>query len=99
MAPSSSCTATKSSMARRTRSEGSIERKSPVRKVHVLDENGKPKTIEQTRWLIRWRVGRARRSKAIKGSRADAQRELRKQLAAQDDGRYVDPTRQTLDEY
>jgi len=43
--------------------------------------------------------GSQRCSKAVRGTRADAWKELRKVQAAQDEGRYVDPSRITLDAF
>ena len=58
------------------------------------------------RYMIRWPVdrdektGRPRaKSKTIKGTRRDAERELRKVLRSRDTGDYVEPSKVTLDAY
>lgn len=57
------------------------------------------------RWQIKWFDGRDAsgkrryRSKAVRGTRRDAERELRKTLASKDAGTYVEPSRETLSAY
>ena len=57
------------------------------------------------RWLVRWTTGQdaagiyRAKSKTIRGTKRDAERELRKILRDRDTGEYVEPMKLTLDAY
>jgi integrase len=50
-------------------------------------------------WRLRWRVAGKRFSATFKGSKRDAQAELRRRLKAADDGQHIEPSKITLREW